>query len=300
MENKKKVILAVLIGIMLMGTMVFVSGCGAKPASSDNVADGENIAAEYVDLAKSKLENASDFTSVFYGEAKMGQETARTVFNAEVKMIRQPLLVSIAMMDSYGTNEVKSQLYLEKVRNMVNMYTMYDGQWTEMTLDETNAVKSVGIYDAPTNMALLLTAGENWEQTSSKDGVITITGKLPAQKVYDVAEAGVFLQLAGMNGVGQSNYEGVESVLFEVQIKEDGTPVGFSIDFTKTLETVMQNVLNELGQEVEEQVYVEKYFMSHEFTLFDELEEIEIPDEAKSAINYEKEISLIQDNNESE
>lgn len=289
MKNKIMIAMA-----MILVAMVFASGCAAKPTSSNGVVSSESATESYIAMAKAKLETSSDFTSDFYGEVKMGEDGVETVSKAKVEMMKEPLRVSIVMQDSFEKDTVSSQLYLEKVSDGVNMYMVYDGQWTEMTLDENNAMKSVGVYDATKNMGLLLAAGENWEQTSLKNGIVTITGELPAQKVYDISEAGAFLQLAGMNGVDQSYYSGVEAVPFEIQVKEDGTPVAFSVDFAKTLETVMDHVLQELGQAGEDPIYVEKYYISQKFSKVGDVKKIEIPVEARDAINYEKEISLLE------
>lgn len=289
MKNKIKIAVSI-----LLVAMVFVSGCAAQPTSSNGAISSENTTEAYIASAKAKLEATSNFESDFYAEVQMGGESGKTVSNAKVEMVLEPLVVGIKMQDSYGQDTLSSQLYLEKVDDAVNMYMAYDGQWTEMTLDEKNAMKSIGIYDAAKDMGLLLASGEKWEQVSSTNGVITITGEVPAQKVYDISEAGCFLQLAGMNGVDQSYYTGVGAVPFEIQIKEDGTPVAFSVDFADALETVMNHVLVELGQESDETISVEKYLIRQHILKINEIKKVDIPTEARSAINYEKEISLLE------
>lgn len=289
MKNKIKIAVT-----MILVAMVFVSGCAAKPTSSDGAVSSVSATESYIASAKSKLESSTNFASDFSAEVQMGGEEEKAISKAKVEMVQEPLVVGINMQDSYGQNTNSSQLYLEKVNDGVNMYMAYDGQWTEMTLDEKDAMKSVKIYDATKNMGLLLASGENWEQVSTENGIVTITGEVPAQKVYDVTEAGSFLQLAGMNGVDQSYYNDVKAVPFEVQIKEDGTPVSFTVDFADALEIVMNHVLQELGQEEVETISVEKYVISQNISNLDEIKKIEIPVEARDAINYEKEISLLE------
>lgn len=289
MKNKIKIAVT-----MILVAMVFVSGCAAKPTSSDGAVSSVSATESYIASAKLKLESSTNFASDFSAEVQMGGEDEKTISKAKVEMVQEPLVVGINMQDSYGQNTTSSQLYLEKVNDGVNMYMAYDGQWTEMTLDEKDAMKSVKIYDATKNMGLLLASGENWEQVSTENGIVTITGEVPAQKVYDISEAGSFLQLAGMNGVDQSYYNDVKAVPFEVQIKEDGTPVSFTVDFADALEIVMNHVLQELGQEEVETISVEKYVISQNISNLDEIKKIEIPAEARDAINYEKEISLLE------
>ncbi|MPN25393.1 hypothetical protein SDC9_172802 [bioreactor metagenome] len=99
-----------------------------------------------------------------------------------------------------------------------------------------------------------------------------------------------------MNGVGENYYSDVEAVPFEIQLKEDGTPLSFTVDFGKSLETVMNHVLQELGQEGTESIKVEKYTITQNISKLGEVKKIDIPSGARSAINYEKEISLIESN----
>ncbi len=292
-KNKMKIAVTA-----ILFTMVFLSGCNAKPTSNGEAGLAEGETANYIASAKEALESASSFSSDFYAEVQMGEEEEKTISKAKVEMIREPLTVGITTQDLFGKTTTDSQIFLEKTNDGVNMYMSYDGQWTEMTLEEENAMKSVGMYDAAKDMGLLLASGENWKQVSVKGGIVTITGEIPAQKVYDVSEAGYFLQIAGMNGVGESYYSDVEAVPFEIQLKEDGTPVSFSVDFAKTLETVMNHVLQELGQEGTEPIKVEKYMISQNISKLGEIKKIEIPTGASSAINYEKEISLIESNSE--
>lgn len=292
-KNKMKIAVTA-----ILCTMVFLSGCNAKPTSDGDADLAKGETAEYIASAKETLESASSFASDFYAEVQMNEEKEKTISKAKVEMIREPLTVGITTQDLFGNTTTDSQIYLEKTNDGVNMYMSYNGQWTEMTLEEENAMNSVGMYDAAKDMDLLLASGENWEQVSAKGGIVTITGEIPAQKVYDVSEAGFFLQIAGMNGVGESYYSDVEAVPFEIQLKEDGTPISFSVDFAKTLETVMNHVLQELGQEDTEPIKVEKYMITQTISKLGETKNIDIPAGARNAINYEKEISLIESNSE--
>ena len=75
-----------------------------------------------------------------------------------------------------------------------------------------------------------------------------------------------------------------------------GAPVSYSIDLAKALETVTNNVLKELsGGTLETGVVVEAYSITSALTQLGDVEATPIPEEAKSsAINYEKEITLLE------
>lgn len=279
---------------LVLIAMIFTVGCTAKPTSNNKTATEEGATENYIALAKSKLEASSSFESDFCAEVQIGGESGKIVTNAKVQMVYEPLALKIKTQDLYAKSTIDSETYLEKVDAGVNMYMAYDGEWTEMTLDEKNAMKTLGVYDAGKGMKLLLASVENWTETSEKSGIVTITGDIPAEKVYNISEAGSFLQLAGMNGVDQSYYSGVEAVPVEIRIKEDGTPVSFTVDFTKTLGTVMNHVAQALAQEDVETISVQKYLIKQNILSLGEVKKIEIPVAARGAINYEKEISLLE------
>ena len=100
-----------------------------------------------------------------------------------------------------------------------------------------------------------------------------------------------------MSGLSEVYYAGVGDVPVTVSLDaKSGAPLSYSIDLAHALETVTNNVLKELsGGAGESSIAVEKYSITSELTQLGGVEADEIPAEAKSsAINYEKEISMLE------
>lgn len=190
-------------------------------------------------------------------------------------------------------------MYLEKTEDAVNQYMSYDGEWTEMTLNEESALAGTQIYNTLYNMETVLTAAENW--TAEKVGSDTVlTGRIPEAKFYDVEEYTRWFQLAGMSGLSEVYYAGVGDVPVTVTLDgKTGEPLSYEVDLAKPLEIMTNNVLTELGGgTLENGVAVESYRITSELTQLGGVEAEEIPVEAKdTAINYEKEISLLEGEN---
>ena len=187
-------------------------------------------------------------------------------------------------------------MYLEETEDAVNQYMSYDGQWTEMTMKEDSAMKGVQIYNTLYNLETIFSAAENW--TAVDDGKnICLTGTIPEAKFYDVEEYTRWFQLAGMSGLSEVYYKGVGDVLVTVLLdSKTGEPVSYEVDLAKPLEIMTNNVLRELGGgELENGVVVEEYTITSVLTQLGDVEAGEVPVEAKNdAINYEKEISLLE------
>ena len=100
-----------------------------------------------------------------------------------------------------------------------------------------------------------------------------------------------------MSGLSEVYYAGVGEVPVAVSLDaKNGVPLSYSIDLAHALETVTNNVLKELsGGAGESGIAVGKYNITSELTQLGGVEVGEIPAEAKSsAINYEKEISMLE------
>lgn len=288
---KKKGIMAI---SAIIAAMVFISGCSAGQ-NTDLEANATEVSAEdYVQKAQAILEETTGFAADFTAQIQMGGEETEILIEAAVKMTTEPLASGIEIRNTYGETTSDSKIYLEEIADGVNLYMAYGDQWTEMTMAEENALQTVGIYDARENMGLLLAAGTEWTETAHADGIVTLTGQIPAEKVYQVSEGAEFLQLAGMNGVGENYYVNVAAVPVEVQLKPDGTPISYSIDLADTLETVINCVLLELDSEGENRLSVEKYMIAEKFTDITGVHSVEIPAAARDAINYEREIVLME------
>lgn len=126
-----------------------------------------------------------------------------------------------------------------------------------------------------------------------------LEAEIPAAKVYAVEEDARFFQLAGMSGLSETYFQNVGDVAVTFRFNwKTGQPISYQMDFADALETVTNNVLKELnGGTLENGVTVGRYMVSAEISKLGDVETVEIPAAAKSdAINFEKEIRLLEDN----
>ena len=272
-----------------------MAGCGME-SKEEITADA---AQEYVQKAHAMLEEADSFAADFHAVADMGGGNETTT-EGTVTFVKEPLQVQVQrnILFDDGVRESRSEekAYLEEADDEVSYYMNYDGQWTEMTLDEEAALAVTQIYNTLYNMEAIFSAAENWVAEKT-DGDIVLTGSIPEEKFYDVESYTRWFQLAGMSGLAEVYYAGVGDIPVTVTLNgKTGEPLSYSVDLAHALETVTNNVLKELsGGAGESSITVEKYNITSELTQLGGVEAGEIPAEAKSsAINYEKEISMLE------
>ncbi len=291
----KKINIRRMLGAALAGAFA-LSGCGGTAGSTDIAGVHTMTAEEYVQAAANALENAESFEANFTAEISMdGSGTVST--NAKVAMQREPLQARVDIQHDFGDASQTSNIYLEEKNETVNLYMNYDKQWTEMTLSPEDAMNHIRIYDTADNMVSLLSAAKDWQMEDAEGNIVTVTAEIPSEKVYAVEENGKYFQLAGMSGLSETYYQNIGALTAEFRFDwKTGQPISYKIDFAKALESVTNNVLEELnGGVMDKGVTVEKYLISSEITQLDDVESIEIPEAVKSdAINYEKEISLLE------
>lgn len=290
----KKQIKRLLLGAAFIGMFAF-AGCGAdalEPAGNtlkDKSADG------YVQAAQEALAEADSFTADFKTTVQM-KGSGKTVTKGTVTCVKEPFYVNVDTDMIFDDLVQEYDLYLEQSGDAVNQYMSYNGEWTEMTMDKPSAQAGVKIYNTLENMQAFLDAGEDWKM-QQKGGKVVLTGIIPEEKVFAVEENGRLFQQAGMSGLSEVYFAGVGDVTVELTVDaKTGAPIAFDIDLAKTLEIMTNNVLTELGGgTLENGVEVTRYVISSEITQLGGVKAGEIPVEAKSsAINYEKEISLLE------
>ena len=283
--------------LLLFGAvcMFAMAGCGAE-SKEEITADA---AQEYVQKAHAMLEEADSFAADFHAVADMGGGNETTA-EGTVTFVKEPLMAQVHTKMDFDNAMRKStseeSIYLEEVDGVVSQYMNYDGQWTEMTMEKESALLMVQIYNTLYNMETIFMAAENWS-AEQNGGEIILSGVIPEEKFYDVEEYTRWFQLIGMSGLSEVYYAGVGDVPVTVSLDaKSGAPLSYSIDLAHALETVTNNVLKELsGGAGESSIAVEKYNITSELTQLGGVEAGEIPAEAKnSAINYEKEISMLE------
>ncbi|MBQ9091711.1 MAG: hypothetical protein IJY52_05535 [Anaerotignum sp.] len=289
----KKQIRGLLLGTAMVGVLALAGCSGSAPDGLENITEGS--VEEYVQAAKDALAGADSFAADFEANVTL-EGSGKTSTKGTVTQGRTPLHMAVETVMAFDGTEQKYDIYLEEGEETVNQYMNYDGEWTEMTLDQDAALTGVRIYDTAANLQTFLNAAEGWE-LKEDGGKVILTAVIPEAKFYAVEESGRLFQMAGMSGLSEVYFSGVGDVPVTLTLdSKTGAPVSYSIDLAKALETVTNNVLTELsGGTLEHGVVVEAYNITSALTQLGDVEATPIPEEAKSsAINYEKEITLLE------
>ncbi len=274
--------------------MLALAGCGSSASeAAENITEG--TAEEYVQAAHKMLEEADSFAADFKATVSMNG-TDKTTTRGQVAFVKEPLYMKVANTLVFGDTEQEYVTYLEKGEDGVDQYMSYDGQWTEMTMTEEDALTGVQLYHTLYNMETIFSSVENW--TMEQDGAeMVLQGVIPEGKFYAVEEYTRWFQLAGMSGLSEVYFAGVGDVPVTVELDgKTGEPLSYEVDLAQALETVTNNVLTELGGgTLENGVEVKKYQITSALTQLGGVKAEPIPEAAKSsAINYEKEISMLE------
>lgn len=275
-----------------------LTGCGAEAPASDSAV--EFAAEEVVLAAREALAEADGYEADFEAVVAMANAN-ETQTSGTVTLAEEPLsmLVDIRMAfdDSEEMAYFDEKIYLEESGDAVSQFMNYNGQWTEMTLSPEDAMTGVQVYDTAGNMQIVLEAAENWQLTEKADGRLWMTAVIPEAKVYAVEEAGRLFQLTGMSGLSEVYFgnTGDIPVIFSFAEKTNA-PLSYELDLAQALETVTNNVLTELGGgTLTAGVDVERYTITSELTQLGGVDAVTVPEAARSsAINYEREISLLE------
>lgn len=266
---------------------------------------------EYMALALEQLESATSYQGEFHNilsSKNTEGELEEVTTDAIISIVLEPFTIGMQEYTDYGDVEQISSIYLEEGavvdgEQLINTYMNYgkgrSDEWTEMTVSQEGATRFYDIYDGLDNMILLMQEGTGWEEISNVDGVITVAGNIPAEKAFSVVHEGNFFKLGGMSGIDEAYFVDVDALPVKLSIAEDGTPLGYELDLTRSLNFVVQAVTEQLysGGLLELPV-IQEYYITQTVNVLNALKEVAIPEEAKEAINYEEEIVLMAENEE--
>lgn len=277
--------------------VVCLAACGT-PENAENTAQTGMTPAEYATAALQSLEEATSYKGAMNVVSNMQDSSDST--EVTVSQIKEPFCMQITeVLNSAGGQSYSTQRYLEAEDTNVNLFMNYNNQWTEMSLEKDAALDSVQIYDVRENMSTLLQHTSTWQETARENKQVTLQGTLPAADVYTVVEGGKLLQLAGMSGIAENYYEGVADVPVTFVFKEDtGEAVSCHMDLGNVLQTVTNNVLKGL-QADSAGITVQEYGVTMDISDLNGVQSIEIPAEAQGAINYEQEITSMNESDAS-
>ena len=272
---------------LLVFCMVFaLAACGNKDMSD---ADVMKQATENMNALKSMTAETS-MEMVF----SMGEDSMTMTSEMTQKVINDPISMEIVMNMVMGfggeTQEMESTVYAEADGDNLITYTQMEGDWYKMTQPGLEALEE---YDTTKAMGTYLEAIQNFKKTGTED----VAG-VKADKYEGVITEDYFQTVLEESGLDeQFGFDGEDSAtlkeLFEgigempITIWIDGEkllPVKYYFDMTNMMSALMKN----MGAD-EEGLAIDKVILSMVLTGFDNVDAIDIPQEAREAEELELE-----------
>lgn len=276
-----------LLALLLVFCMVFaLAACGNKDMSD---ADVMKQATENMNALKSMTAETS-MEMVF----SMGEDSMTMTSEMTQKVINDPISMEIVMNMVMGfggeTQEMESTVYAEADGDNLITYTQMEGDWYKMTQPGLEALEE---YDTTKAMGTYLEAIQNFKKTGTED----VAG-VKADKYEGVITEDYFQTVLEESGLDeQFGFDGEDSAtlkeLFEgigempITIWIDGEkllPVKYYFDMTNMMSALMKN----MGTD-EEGLAIDKVILSMVLTGFDNVDAIDIPQEAREAEELELE-----------
>ena len=276
-----------LLALLLVFCMVFaLAACGNKDMSD---ADVMKQATENMNALKSMTAETS-MEMVF----SMGDDSMTMTSEMTQKVINDPISMEIVMNMVMGfggeTQEMESTVYAEADGDNLITYTQMEGDWYKMTQPGLEALEE---YDTTKAMGTYLEAIQNFKKTGTED----VAG-VKADKYEGVITEDYFQTVLEESGLDeQFGFDGEDSAtlkeLFEgigempITIWIDGEkllPVKYYFDMTNMMSALMKN----MGTD-EEGLAIDKVILSMVLTGFDNVDAIDIPQEAREAEELELE-----------
>ncbi len=223
-------------------------------------------------------------------DMSMGEETAETTTTAKILTQKNPLRMQMDISATLedGTTAQSMQMYAEEEDGKLRTYVLAGSTWYSQTME----MSALAQYNAEENVALYLSSLADFSATAkeevSKNETIRIEGVLKKDVLQEVlAESGITESAAAM-GVTEEQLatllESVDSLPLTLWITEDGYVLKYEMDLTAVMQKIMDKAMEAAGStEASSAVKVEKTTISMLCGQFNAVEEITIPDEAKSA-----------------
>lgn len=262
------------------------SACGEKGM---NDADVMKAAMENMEALNSlTAETSMDMVMSMDDEImSMTSEMTQKVINEPLTM---EMIMDMVMQIGGESQKMQSKVYAEAEGDNLITYTEVEGQWYKMSQPGLEAMKD---YDSTASMATYLEAIQNFKKVDTEDvagvkadkyeGVIT---EEYFQKILD--ESGVGEQL-GLDGADAETlkqlFEGIGEMPIAIWVDgERLLPVKYDFDMTDMMSAMMEN----MGA-AEAGISIDKVTVSMTFTGFDNVDKIDIPQEARDAEELEVE-----------
>ena len=273
--------------IAMSATMALpLAACASgKPATPEEV----------LKAASEKVAAAKSMSSEVIMDMKMASagQTIQMTMTGAVEAIEEPMAMHMDMtMDMGAMGSMKMQMYMTEEEGAYQLYVGTDDgsgatTWAAQSVPDADQMKQ---YDTQANMELYLKSGSNFQE----NGTETIEGKETVR--YDgvitnecfnevFTSTGVLDQFSSL-GVDAETAQSMLTDLGDLPIsvwveKESNLPVKYEMDMTAIMQSIMTKTME--AADSTETITVESVYMTMLIHGIDNVESIEVPQEALDA-----------------
>lgn len=220
----------------------------------------------------------------------MGEEAIETTTVANILTKQDPMQMQ---MDMYvvmedGSEAQQMMMYAEEAEGKLRTYMYSADTWYAQTME----IGDLGQYDAETSMELYLNNIESFTATAEEDINGTKTTRIEGIIARDAMEEAIqnsgVADSAASLGVTeeqmQKMYADMGDLPIVLWIDAEGYVLKYEMDMTEMMQKIMDTAMGAVGEmETEPSVSITKTSISMICSDFNNVEEIVIPAEAKSA-----------------
>ena len=250
---------------------------------------------EVLKAASEKVAAAKSMSSEVIMDMKMtsAEQTIQMTMTGAVETIEEPMAMHMDMtMDMGAMGSMKMQMYMTEEEGAYQLYVGTDDgsgatTWAAQSVPDADQMKQ---YDTQANMELYLKSGSNFQE----NGTETIEGKETVR--YDgvitnecfnevFTSTGVLDQFSSL-GVDAETAQSMLTDLGDLPIsvwveKESNLPVKYEMDMTAIMQSIMTKTME--AADSTETITVESVYMTMLIHGIDNVESIEVPQEALDA-----------------
>lgn len=265
---------------------ISAAGCGSTPVME--TAEVEELLTLSQETMASVESMAAEMTMEM--DMSMGDETMETTTVANILTKQNPLLMqmdmSVVMED--GSEAQQMVMYAEEVDGKLQTYVSSADTWYGQTME----LGELGQYDAEANMELYLNNIESFTATAEEEinGTKTtkiegiITGEAMEKAITESGMADSAASMGVTEAQLQEMYADLGDLPITLWIDGEGYVLKYEMDMTEMMQKIMQKAMEAVGgAETELSVKIEKTSISMVCSDFNNVGEIIIPDEAKTA-----------------
>lgn len=270
-------------GIAAMVLAVALTGCGGGTKTAE--------AEELLRQAESKMQTVESMAAEMTMEMDMalGETVMETTTVANILTRQEPLQMQMELSMDMGEGAAQQlKMYAEEAGEHLKTYLYSADTWHTQTM----AAEELEQYDAEEHLELYLEHLESYQVSGTEkiqDAQTTrIDGVIRGEAMEDVIEgSGVLDSAAGM-GITEEQleqmYRGYKDLPLSLWIDSEGYVRKYELNLTEVMQQIMEAALAGIGGSAEKGGFsVQKTIVSMVCGQFNEVGEITIPPEAKSA-----------------